>query len=665
MSNNEKPAPSLFLVIDSIENNRVSVANDWIRVKGVSAVFHERKISIKKFKNAYAIPIIEYFIAVVRDEKEMGDCPIMSKLVHYLLKKDITPREVFDICMGFRRELVTFLLKQKTVLENPISFLDEVATIFDANLSGVLAIFTSIYEENQRKIEIAKQQKNKLNQTLKIMNFLHTKIIIVQNSRIVLANRPFLEMLGVKDLKGLYSKYKNGFNFLSDVSTYKEKFQNNISEWIDKTCEKNKAFQSVIYNEHVGKNLNYSGRVTHMPGEEKNQYIIALSNISDHVKDEKTLQDNLTHDELTGFRNYPTFERLISEMLSKAKKNNDRLFLAVTDIPKLRDINHHEGRDAGDLVISEVAEDLRYLVDEKIYFARLEGSRFGILMYYPTEQASYDWCVTLFKKMQERKNKKTLAITEVDLAESTNKLFLRAYDLIEQSNSTEDNAVLCDFTDVMEYRELPGQKQFIDKLSKINVLEISLFYMELPIISQVKVLSTEMESVNVRLSVKQMKVAQIDMSVYFKLENIGNIKSYIDSIDLDKGIVTLNEFRLDKQSPLNRKVYRVQAEENIKAYISDNNRDYDVEVLDMNNEYIAVKIDRKRNFEINSLVYLEMLLPKLDYTEPCATNATITRIDKVRGGYKIVLLCHLDHENRELLSNYISKHQMDIIQNLK
>jgi len=662
MSNNEKLTPNLLLISNIIEENSLAIGSEWIKVKTVKSVFNARKISTKKFRDGYGIPIIEYFIAVVREEKELGNCPIMSKLVNYLLSKNITPKEVFDICMGFRRTLIAFLLTQKQVLKNPIPFMNEVATIFDANLSGVLDIFTDLYAKAQKKINSANIQKEKLEQTLKIINFINTKIIIVQDGRIILANKPFLEMLNVKDLKHLYLKYSRGFDFLSEINSYESEYKKNISLWIEKVCKSNKPFESEIYNEYVNKKLNYSGRITPLPGGENNQYIITFNNISEHIKNEKTIKDMLTHDELTGFRNYPTFEKFIAKKIESAKKEKSRIFLAIVDIPHLREINENNGIEKGDMVISEVAEDLRFFVDNNTYFARLEGSRFGILLQYPTEQASYNWCVELLHKMKQRDEKKTVAITEVDLTESINKLFLRSYDLIEHINyGSDDNYIMNDFENIIEYKDIPEQKQFIDKFSKIKSLDITLYHMELPIAAKVKILSVDANSVKIVLSSKQIIVSKNDMFVYFKLKYLGNIKANISNIDVDAKVITVDRFRFDKHTPLNRKIFRVKVQDKIKAYIRDANRDFDIEVLDINSECVAIFIDRKRNFDINSLVYLDILLPLSDSLKSFATNAVITRIDKVHKGYKFILLCHLDADNKQLLNRYIAKVQMDII----
>lgn len=661
----QKIAPNLFSVVEHLEKHSILLATNWIKEETVKLIFFNRKISAKKFRDIYGIPIIEYFIFVVREGKDADDCPVMSKFVNYMVAKGITPREVYVICMGFRKTMISFLLKDEYVLKKPALFMDEIALLFDANLAGVLEIFTNLYAMAQKKIEIAKSQKEKLQQTLKIINSINTKIIIVQNGRIILANKPFLEMIGAEDLKALYLKYKTGFEFLGEVNLFENEYKNDIVSWIEKVCASDKPFKTEIHNEKANKRFNYSGRITSIPVDEYKQYIITFSNISELVKDEKAIKDALIHDTLTGFKNYPSFEHLILKMIEKAKNEKLKLFLAIVDIPDLREINEAKGRSAGDKVLTDVAEDLRILVNKSICYGRLEGSRFGALLEYSTEQISYDWCVELLHKMNERSLRKTVAITEVDLAQSVNKLFLRAYSLMEAANNSDKNIVFNDFKNIIEYEELDDQKEFTSRLAKIKEFNLALFYMELPIISKVKILSLTTKDATIVLSYKQIRIAKVDMLVYFKLEHIGGIKAYISDLDKESRIITIDRFRKEKNTILDRKIYRVEADKNIKAYISDNDVDYDVKLIDINNRYVAIEIGRKRNLDINSFIFLDMLLPLGDDIVSCKTNATITKISSTPNGYKMVLLCHLDDATEKVLTKYILKKQMDIIHTLQ
>ena len=652
---------SIYELILVIEENSSLIVENWIEIHSVKSTLENRNISIKKFKNNYALPILKYFIDIIKGDEEQGDCPIMTKLVNYLLIKNINPKEVFDICMGLRNSFSTFILQNEHDSKKTILYLNEISTIFDSNLSGVLDIFTNLHLENHKKLQIAKNENNKLQQILKIINLIDIKLMIVQNSHILLANKSLLELLGIDNLEDLYEKSKNGFYFFNDINIYEDEFKNDVSLWMKKLSIKSESFQVNIYDRVRKRTAHFLGHITSM-GIKTEQYIITLSDITQEIKTQQLLQDNVTHDEITGFRNYPTFEHLLIEKIEKARKLDTRIFLAVVNIANLKEINDNYNSEKGDAIIAEVAEDLRSLNNNDLYFARLEEGRFGVLLDYPNEQLSYDWCVKLLHKLNERDIKKTIAVTEIDLGESVNKLLLRVYNLLESSN---DSVVENDFINVVQYQNLPNQTEFVKRLAKLAHIKTTVFYNELAISNESKIINFTDENVTISFSKKQMQISSINTQVYFKLLNIGYMQAKIYSLDAEKEEVMIDRFKLDKHTPLNRQMYRISASTKIKAYISFNDRDYDVEILDMNYEYISIKIDRKRNFDINTLIYLDMLLPISDLFESCSANATIIRIDKIKDAYKMILLCHFDYENRQVLKEYISKHQMEIINSFK
>ncbi|MBC8237733.1 MAG: GGDEF domain-containing protein [Helicobacteraceae bacterium] len=545
MSSTQKLYPYLFSVVDDIEKHKVYIATSWVKKENITDIFNKRKISPKKFRDGYGVPILEYFIAVIKEEKPLGDCPVMSKLVHYLLKKDITPQEVFNICMDFRSSLRTYLFTKDEIINNPLSFADEIARIMDANLSGVLNIFTNIYKDTKLKLQQLESQKNKL------------------------------------------------------------------------------------------------------------------------LEEKEQIQEDVSIDKLTGLINYITFEKLIKDKINNALKNNIRLFLSVIDIPNLREINLEKGREFGDGVINGVADEIKTFDKEYIALGRLEGERFGVLLESSKEQEAYDWCVALYKNISDKDEKLAYCITEVDYAEAISKLFLRAYDLIDEANTNEEIIINTDFRKIIPFKELSDQSEFTNELKKMKTIESVLYYKELPLNNESTIKEVTSQHIQITASKKQIKMAKIGKYMYFKIDKLGNIKATVNSIDEDRHRVSLDTFKFDIHSPLDRKLYRVKAADDFRAYIRDNNRDYNVEVLDMNNKYIAVEIDRKRNFDIDAsfVLHVRMIIDGVAYN--FETTTTIKRVEKVLGGYKFVLFCHLDTKNEEIIQEYLASFQRNIIKDFQ
>ncbi|EDZ62078.1 protein containing GGDEF domain [Sulfurimonas gotlandica GD1] len=667
MSKLQELAPNLLNIIDQLEINRVKLGSEWIEIPTVKSIFKNYKIAGVKFRDGYGVPIIEYFIAVVREEKEAGNCPIMSKLVNFLLEKNITPKDVFDICMGLRRTLVTYIFRDKLIKDNAMEMMDEIAILFDANLSGVLEIFTTFYEKKQQAIQKSIVQQKKFSQILKIINFINTKIIIVQNGHIILANQPFFEAIGVNDIKEFNKNFSSTFSFMKDVdSSSKIKFDlENINEWLSSVYESNKPFTTNIFNNKMADVFTYSGRITTLPESEPTKYIISFNSISSHVANEALIREKLEHDELTGLYNYVKFIHLMGEAQRKALQDNTQLALVIVDIPQLKEINNTQGMDAGDKAIVNVAKDLISNTDKNMIVARLEGSRFGVLIVYENEQDSYNWCSSLHIELSKSPHRKTISITAFDLSETVNSVQIRANSLIDEINSSQEGSVSTDFENVKLYEALPDQERFTDRLKGMKKIKTTLYYKGLAISVENKLLFVDKDSATVQLSNKEFCATAPNENIYLEFPMLGIVKASVYSLNDKNNTVKIHRFRLSKHTPLKRKIFRVEVEENMKVNILSDGPDCEGVVNDINEEYIGLRLKRKRSLDEGSFVSIDIMLPVDDITTSFITEATVKKIEKVKDGFKIVVLCHLDGINKGILKQYIANRQMKIIHELR
>ncbi|WP_373036323.1 GGDEF domain-containing protein [Sulfurimonas sp.] len=667
MPKSQALAPHLLSIIDSLEKNREDIGSEWIEIPTVKNVFKDYKIGAVKFRDGYGIPIIEYFIAVVREEKEAGNCPIMSKLVNFLLEKNITPKDVFDICMGLRRTLVAYLFREKLIEDNASEVMDEIAVLFDANLSGVLAIFTTYYEKKQQAEQRAKVQQKKFSQILKIINFINTKIIIVQSGHIILANQPFLEAIGASDIKEFNKNFSSTFSFMKNVqsSSSVEFDLENADEWLKSVYESGKPFTAEIFNNKMADVITYSGQVTTLPDSEPAKYIVSFNSISSYVADEASLRDKLEHDSLTGLYNYVKFVHLLGEAQRKALVDKTKLALVMVDIPYLKEINHKRGIKAGDKTIVDVANDIQLKADNNMIIARLEGSRFGIIMPYESEQESYNWCSALHIELSKKPDRKTIAITAFDLGETLSSVQLRASNLIDELNSTQNGTVGTDFEDIKLYEALPDQERFSDRLKNLKKIKTTIYYKGLAITAENKIIFLNKDSVTIQLSNKEFCATGQNKTVYLTFPLFGIVKTSVYSVNNKNNTVTLHRFRMNKHTPLKREMFRVDAEEDVNIRVITDQYEEEGTVIDINEQYIAFSLKRKKSFDEGNFVSIEVMLPVNEITTTFATEATIKKIEKIKNGFKVVVLCHLDAINKGILKQYIAKRQMEIIHELK
>ena len=663
---NPAAVPNLERTVDALETSRHEIAAAWVSLPAVQAVFKARKISPEKFRDGYGVPIIEYFIAVVRREREAGDCPVMSRLVYFLLDKQITPQNVFDICMGFRRCLIRKAFEAGWTEGCAPELMDEIAELFDANLSGVLEIFGRSYAAQQEKLYEVSAQQKKFKQILQVINCVDTKILIVENGRILLANQPFFRIVGAKDLQDFYKKYPDGWGFVNGVDSDPEGFEaEHIEAWLDGVYERDKPFKVQIYHHAIGKNFTYSGRITALPDSDPLRYIVAFSNIDTHLTDYAQQLERLRHDELTNLWSYTWFEHLLGEARREAVERKTRLALAVVDVPDLARINEKQGREAGDRVLMEVTADIALSAESSMITARLEGSRFGILMECMHPQHCYDWCAALQMRLAKKAERKTVALTAFDLADTTNRLLLRAYELVDAANGSDSDAVQTDIEGLELHDTLPDQEQFTLRLSKMVQVPTTFYYKGLPVSAKSRLLEVHKSEVTIELVRKQLAVAREHEPLYLNVPPMGYVRAQVMRVDPKKMTARVAQFRSDCHSPLGRKRFRVDAPEGMQLHITHDEETYDGTVLDMNDRYIAFKTPRKKRLEAGSSIGFSMMLQSDASTEQLTTFATVDRIEKIKGGYKVVALCHLRRSEVTLLERYIAQRQMAIIQELR
>lgn len=138
--------------ISYLDENRNQIITHWTTVEDVRTILTKHDVDIEVFQNVYAHPVLSYFIDVVKGIQEIGNCPVIAKLIDYLQEKHITSSELFMICINFRKAIIKKIFAKKIMSE---SLYESIAYIFDANFKGVLEAFNETLAK-------AKEETNKL-----------------------------------------------------------------------------------------------------------------------------------------------------------------------------------------------------------------------------------------------------------------------------------------------------------------------------------------------------------------------------------------------------------------------------------------------------------------------------------------------------------------------
>ncbi len=117
----------------------------------ISDILKRHGIKRAFFINTYANGIFEYLIGVIKGTVDIGNCPVMVKLLFYLKNNNISSQELFLICSHFKRSMIDIAYDKEIISKE---LFDEITYIFDKNFASVLAQYSqTIYEKD---LEITK-----------------------------------------------------------------------------------------------------------------------------------------------------------------------------------------------------------------------------------------------------------------------------------------------------------------------------------------------------------------------------------------------------------------------------------------------------------------------------------------------------------------------------
>ncbi len=648
--------------IDQIEAKREEMADRWIKDPSVTEIFKQYDIAPVKFKDNFGLSIIDYFIAVVRGEKQAGDCPIMTKLVNFLLAKHIVPKEVFLICMGFRRELIDQLFMFEC--EDMRTIMKEVATLFNANLAGVLDIFENTYKEQRNKMENLLGQDKKFKQILKIINSVKAKIAIVQEGKTLIMNQPFLDLIGMKNVKEVASTYDTQeWGFVKSVDYNSELFYRAFDVWVTQAFEQQESFKMIVHDVRSGHDITLGGVVTQIPDTQPIQYAITMYDVSRHMDKGKEqsnvaensnadLQDPMQDSEVDNFLSCDVFEANVKHFKEQDPSISSRYAFVLLATRRKRLTPEDNKKILGILKRSS---------EEGVILGEIEPKVFGIFWKAKTVEDAYKRVLAYEKYMMDYDI--VLGYTFSPKKERPKKMIVRGFDLIDSLEEQSIIRLATDNKDIKALQEaLIVREKIYAELQDVDSLGITLLYEELPVNVVNHIVSNELGKVTILLDKKQVGILQPGSTVYFLIDSIGFIKGTIGQVDRTMMRATIEKMRIEQDSPLRRKSIRVEATPGMRGRIKYENIDLSGDVMDVNERSIGLKVTDTEGLELGKDLLFYMNLPiegeMIDFDAP----GMIRRIHKFdEDFYVVVVECRLDPNKSEQLKQYVASRQMEII----
>ena len=230
---NDKLLTSLRTSINIFELAKENILAQWVGYAEPKNILAFHEIDMKMFRDYYGSGVFDYFMSVIKQEKELGDCPVMKELLNYLKDRDVSANELFTICSHFRKSMIDFSYDAKI---NSKELFDAISYVFDENFSGVLTLYTDTIFQKEQEIVKNVQLLNEYKKALDVSAIVSKTDV---HGLITYANENFCEICG-------YTKEEligQSHNLVRHPDTSDEMFK---SMW--KVLKRKKIFQGTIQN---------------------------------------------------------------------------------------------------------------------------------------------------------------------------------------------------------------------------------------------------------------------------------------------------------------------------------------------------------------------------------------------------------------------------------
>ena len=218
-----------------------------------------------------------------------------------------------------------------------------------------------------------------------------TGVYLVQNGRLVYANRRLAEIFGYSREELLACPSVLDLIAESDRALVAEKLRQRLTGEVDVVEYHVRGLRS---NGQVIDLDVRSVRTTHLGAP---AVMGSMLDITERKQLEDALRNLSLTDDLTGLYNRRGFATLAERHLALARRNNRELLLIFADVDGLKEINDTHGHAVGDMALRDTATVLRSTYRSADIIARLGGDEFTVFPLEAGEQST----PLLLKRLQD------------------------------------------------------------------------------------------------------------------------------------------------------------------------------------------------------------------------------------------------------------------------
>lgn len=662
-----------------IITSKAEILAMWMLEKDVVRIFSKYRISRNKFKPLFASKIVDYFIGVLDGSQKIGACPVMNKFIDYMNDKEMSVKEIYQVCMAFRRVTLQQLSKESESLMQDAQLVEQLSNVFDENLAGVLDYFSLIHLNREIASQHEEDTSTHSKQLQSILNLQDNIILTVKGFHITMANRSFFQALELDDIDAFQTKFPNSWGFIETVDHFAELFKKgDYPAWLKAVADSHEQTATVtFFNQKVQNSRTYHAKVLRISDKEKNDFAITISALSDCDEKIEELSHYVYTDPLTNLYNRRKFDESIYALVEQYHNTSLPFALIVMDLDDLNHINQMYGRERGDELLKEIS----YAVDKKFgslgVFARIDGDRFGLVlkgksieeankiaqeMLFLTRTLTFDLVTA---------PKCNFAVLHCQKRDTVAILLERADILIKDIIQTKSDAIKDDHALIQEEKERRKQEasfliSCIELKAADKSLDIVSYFQEVPIQSKSKILQVQKGVVT--LTVRRISVNALSKGsdIYIRtLDGKKSIKAQVISINNNKYTISVHNFHFLDDSPLDRKSVHVQVEEGLYCFVKMDDTQITGKVMSISADTVMIALPHIYGIDMNNKIFLDATLNIDGRAEHLELTGDITKIIEIEDAFKLIITIEKSPKSSSIIVPYIAARQLEIVKALQ
>lgn len=673
----DKPE-GLGVIIKILGPSKQKIAIRWMRSPSVIEIFAKHKISREKFRPLFAEKVIQYFIDVLTGVKSVGQCPVMNKFIDYMSDKELSVKEIFLICMAFRRSMFDHLIANGQLLSRDTTILAFLSEVFDKNLSGVLDYFSQQDITRETEALYEHDQEHYIKSVQTILDLQEQMILILKEKEVMVANRAFLNAFGSSSTKAFDALFPDRLSFMTsmeyDGMTYDDR--EDLDVMLTKVADSVDQVATIHLLDLRSKSSHpYRGKISRLPDDEKDTLVIVLDELEECDERIVELSRYAYEDTLTGLHNRRKFDESMDSLLGQCQNSDIGLTMIMLDLSDIRHIYEMSGREKGDQVIIQVAQEIQARSEKLGPLARIEDERFALLLKASTSEQARSSAEALQTSIHQLDLDHPVMcdIAVVVCQKDDTKLsMLSRADMLIQESIRHGDYVIRDDLDMVQKEQERQEKEAvflracIEMKAADKTLDVVNYYEEVPIRSASLVIAVKRGTLTVAVRKIALNALQKEALVYIQnAPSDEDIQAHVKAIDHEKSTITIDRFKFVRSSPLDRTSIRVKVEEETLCFIKMGNTQIEGTVESISAKTATIVLPHIYGISKEDEMLLDMWLRWDGREEHLQLLGKMDKVLEQEKKFRLIMKFDADRVLEDVVVPYIASRQLEIIKTLQ